>query len=119
MTNLDKIKQIAQVCHEANRAFCQTLGDMGQVAWEDAPQWQQASAMASVHFVLHNPDAPPAALHDAWMDQKIQDGWKLGPVKDATKKEHPWMVPFSCLPKDQQLKDTLFLAVVKALNSVG
>lgn len=29
--------QIAQVCHEVNRAYCQALGDDSQPAWDDAP----------------------------------------------------------------------------------
>lgn len=33
--------QIARVCHEVNRAYCQALGDNSQPTWEEAPQWQR------------------------------------------------------------------------------
>jgi hypothetical protein len=48
--------------------------------------------------------------------QKLADGWKYGPVKYPEKKEHPCMVPFAELPKEQQLKDALFRHIVPALT---
>lgn len=30
------IEQIARVCHEVNRAYCESMGDTSQVPWEDA-----------------------------------------------------------------------------------
>jgi len=107
---------IAQVCHEANRAYCLTLGDTSQVAWADAPDWQKNSAIAGVSFCLDNPDAPPSANHDSWLKQKEADGWKYGEVKDAEKKEHPCFVPYEQLPIEQQKKDALFKAIVAALR---
>ena len=52
------------------------------------------------------------------MKQKLDDGWKYGPVKDAEKKEHPCLVPFEQLPKEQQAKDYLFRGAVHAMNKV-
>lgn len=113
---MNRIESIARVCHEANRAYCATLGDTSQVAWEDAPEWQRASAVKGVEFNLANPDAPPSASHDSWLEEKRATGWKYGPVKDAEKKEHPCFVPYDELPEDQRRKDHLFKAVVAALG---
>lgn len=110
------IKNIARVCHEANRAYCAALGDFSQPAWADAPDWQQASAINGVDFHINNPTASASASHDNWLKEKLADGWKHGPVKDPTKKEHPCCVPFKDLPREQQLKDHLFRAVVHALT---
>lgn len=107
---------IAKVCHEANRAYCAALGDLSQTAWEQAPEWQKDSAIKGVEFNIANPDAPASASHDSWLAVKEADGWKYGEVKDAEKKEHPCYVPYAQLPKDQQLKDALFKAVVAALT---
>jgi hypothetical protein len=108
------IGQIAQVCHEANRAYCQTIGDMSQPTWEDAPAWQKSSAINSVTHAM-NPDAQPSDNHASWLAEKAADGWKYGPVKDPVKKEHPCFVPYADLPLTQQRKDALFLAVARAL----
>lgn len=109
--------EIAQVCHEVNRAYCAALGDTSQTPWEEAPEWQKKSAVTGVE--LHQTlDAGPEASHESWMAQKIADGWKLGPEKDAAKKEHPCIVPFGELPRDQQAKDYIFRAVVHALSAI-
>ena len=104
---------IARLCHEANRAYCQGIGDDSQLPWDDAPQWQKDSAVAGVRFHKLNPNAGDSASHDSWMAHKIADGWVYGPVKDPEKKEHPCMVPFASLPVEQQKKDALFRAIVK------
>lgn len=107
-------KQIAKIAHEVNRAYCQYIGDNSQPKWEDAPAWQQISAMDGVSFHVLNPEASVSASHDNWHKQKLSDGWKYGAVKDSDKKEHPCMVSFEQLPKEQQVKDYLFRAVVHA-----
>lgn len=107
--------EVAEVCHEANRAYCRIIGDTSQPHWAEAPQWQKDSAVKGVQYRLANPSATPEAMHQSWLDQKIQDGWKLGPVKDADKKEHPCMLPYGELPLDQRRKDALFSAVFDAL----
>jgi hypothetical protein len=82
--------------------------------WELAPEWQRESAIKGVQFILDNPDAPPSASHDSWLEEKRRDGWKYGPVKDAEKKEHPCFVPYEELPLDQRRKDFIFGAVARA-----
>lgn len=109
---------IAIICHEANRVYCQSIGDESQVPWEEAPKWQQDSAVLGVEFIIGNPNAPPSASHESWLEQKRIDGWKHGPLKDAEKKEHPCFVPYDELPIEQQRKDYLFGAIVRALTCV-
>lgn len=52
-----KINDVAKLCHEANRALCETQGDISQPKWEDAPEWQVNSAIKGVQFHLDNPSA--------------------------------------------------------------
>lgn len=106
---------IARVCHEVNRAYCAALGDASQPPWEDAPQWQRDSALAGVKLHLENPDAGPQASHESWMKEKLAAGWAYGEKKDASKKTHPCILPFSELGTAQQAKDYIFRAVVNAL----
>ena len=109
------VEAIAKVCHEANRAYCQTIGDNSQAAWEDAPEWQRASAVKGVEFTRDNPSAPSSASHESWLAEKQATGWKYGPVRDPEKKEHPCFVPYSELPGEQRAKDALFQGVARAL----
>lgn len=110
------VEHIARMCHETNRAWCEMNGDTSQQSWNEAALWQRESAMKGVLFAIENPDATPALQHEAWYKDKERDGWMYGPVKDSAKKEHPCMLPYYMLPKNQQLKDRLFVAVVNALR---
>lgn len=119
MLSDSRIEAIARVTHEANRAYCQTLGDNSQVSWDEAPQWQRDSAIMGVKFALTpktklggNDDA---AQHNAWLSQKLRDGWRYGPVKDPENKVHPCLLPYDELPEAQKLKDKLFRIVVGGL----
>lgn len=114
MTKLS-IEEIARVAHEVNRAYCNSIGDMSQPSWEDAPDWQRQSAITGVQFTRDNPAAPPSASHDSWLAEKERDGWKFGPVKKPDTKEHPCFVPYDQLPQEQKAKDYLFQGVVRAL----
>ena len=109
--------RIARVCHEANRAICVAFGDNSQKPWDEAEQWQRDSAIKGVEFALNNPAAGPSCQHDAWCKDKIEAGWKFGPVKDAEKKEHPCLVPYDELPAEQRAKDHVFRAIVLAMGS--
>ena len=110
------VEGIARVAHGVNKAYCEALGDTSQPDWVDAPQWQVDSACKGVEFHLAATHAQPEHSHISWLKQKIDDGWVYGPVKDAEKKEHPCCVPYTELPKEQQAKDYIFMAVVNELK---
>lgn len=109
------VEQIAKVAHEVNRAYCQSLGDNSQVAWELAPDWQKDSAINGVKFHLDNPDKTPEQSHENWLAQKQDEGWKWGAVKDPDKKEHPCFTEYTNLPVEQKAKDYIFRSIVHAL----
>lgn len=103
---------IARLAHEANRAYCQSIGDNSQPAWDNAPQWQKDSALAGVEANrVGNPSA--AENHLNWYAHKLAEGWKYGAFKDPVNKLHPCMVPYDQLPPEQQTKDALYRAVVR------
>lgn len=112
------IKKIAFICHETNKAYCDSIGDTSQKHWDEAEEWQRESAIKGVQFALDNPDSQASAQHTAWLTDKIEAGWVYGPIKDASKKEHPCLVPYENLPKEQCIKDHLFRNVVRAFRGV-
>lgn len=112
----EDIATIATICHQANKAWCETEEDYSQKDWAEARDWQRESAITGVKFRLEHPDAAESAQHDAWSKDKLESGWVYGEVKDAEKKTHPCLVPFDELPEFQQKKDKLFCAIVDALK---
>jgi len=113
-----KTLDIAKVCHQVNKAYCESLGDKSQVDWADAPQWQRDSAVLGVKLHTNDHDAGPQASHESWMKEKVDAGWVYGEKKDpdATPPTHHCIMPFDELPKEQQAKDYIFRAVVIALE---
>lgn len=109
--------KIARICHEANRAYCEGLGDYSIAPWWSAPADQRESSMKGVEFFFSQLsigiDPPPFAMHEAWVAKKLKDGWREGPVKDEGKKIHPNLVPYDKLPPEQRFKDYLFAAICR------
>jgi len=110
MVKLNSV-EIAKLCHEVNRAYCEALGDTSQLPWLEAPKWQLESAGNGVMFHLENENTKPEDSHNSWMDEKREAGWKYGRIKDAEKKEHPCFVPYDQLPAEQKAKDYIFKAI--------
>lgn len=110
--NDQQIEATARATHETNRAWCLAHGDTSQPAWDDAPDWQKASAINGIRGVLAG--NTPEQSHESWLAEKAATGWKFGAVKDPEKKEHPCFVPYAELPPEQRAKDHVFVAVARA-----
>jgi hypothetical protein len=111
-------EQIAQVAHEALAEFVCVL-NQGNPDWEDyQPSWELAedSTLAGVELVQEEPNITAEQIHERWVEYKRERGWIHGTVKDERLKQHPNMVPFAELPPGEQLKDHLFIAIVRALS---
>lgn len=108
------VEDVAEACHEANREYCASLGDDSQPAWDDAPDWQKASARNGVIAVLSHPDMTPEDSHNNWLAEKDADGWTYGETKDPQAKTHPCMVAYHELPEEQRRKDELFIETVRS-----
>lgn len=86
------ITEVAKICHEANRAYCASLGDFSQTSWDEAPDWQRTSAVKGVEFHLNNPQASASASHESWLKEKQQDGWSM--VRSRTRRRRNIRVTF-------------------------
>lgn len=109
------ISDIARIAHEANRAYCISIGDLSQLPWPQAPDWQRKSAVVGVRAHLAS-DLTPEQSHEAWMKHKAAEGWVYGTVKDPVAKRHPCMLAYHLLPAEQRVKDMLFRNIVHALK---
>lgn len=106
------LESAATVAHEANRAYCKSIGDNSQPRWKDCTEEHKDSVRQGVLFHCNHPEAQPADSHNNWYARKQAEGWSYGPVKDPDNKRHPCFVPFDELPHDQQVKNILFKATV-------
>lgn len=111
----EQIEAIAKVCHAANAEYCRIIGDDAQVPWGHAPEWHKEILVKGVEFFLSDPSAGPDAMHACWLAEQEADGWVWGAVMNEDAKTHPCMKPFDELPPEQQMKDRLFIGIVRAL----
>ena len=107
------VDNIAETCHEANRALQRQNGEQVSPPWAASPPWVQDSARAGVLSAING--ATPEELHQAWSDHKYAEGWGYGPQKDGIAKTHPCLVPYADLPETQRIKDRVFGAIVVAM----
>jgi hypothetical protein len=104
--------EIAKVCYEAVRAYCESLGDMTRHPWHESEPWAKEQAVACAKFVLSNLTIGGPGLHAHWMSNKLAAGWKYGPQKSAIAKTHPSLKPWDQLPATEQVKNLLFANIV-------
>lgn len=109
------IDLIAEACHEANRVLQRRSGEVVNFPWENTSESLRNSARSGVQAIVDNPDLTARESHEGWTAYKLAEGWVYGPVKDFAAKTHPDLVPYDELPLDQQVKDSLFGAIVRAL----
>lgn len=115
----EEIAIVAEIAHEVNKAYCESIHDNTQPPWSEAAQWQKDSAIAGVKAVMANPGLTPEQSHEGWMKQKLDDGWKFGKMKNPEKKEHPCLVKYEFLGQAQRTKDHLFIATVKTILKIA
>lgn len=106
---------IAEVCHEVNRALCLAFGDDSHASWENAPEWQKESILRGVEMHLEHVRSPEES-HEAWCAHKIEEGWTWGPTKDVSAKKHPCLVAYKDLPPEQRAKDYIVATIVDKLK---
>ena len=46
-----------------------------------------------------------SVLHDVWARQRLDQGWKYGPVRDDNEKTHPDLVPYAALSEQEKEYD--------------
>jgi len=108
----------AKVAHEVNRAYCKAIGDDSQLPWHEASASQQNSCVVGVRAIVDDPNLSPEASHALWCRYKKEAGWIFGDTKDEEAKTHPCLVPYSDLPREQQIKDSLFGATARAVLGI-
>ena len=118
MTIITK-EQTAEMCHEVNRAYCGSMGDIYQNDWDNLDEDTRESVMEGVQFHWDNPDATEAESHNRWCEVRKEQGWAFGPEKDEEAKTHPNLMPYHTLPPEQQRKDFLFKAVCNTADRMN
>lgn len=58
--------------------------------------------------------------HDHWALKRIDEGWRYGPRRNDSRKEHPDLVPYAELPESEKAYDRqTVIEVLKAIIALG
>ena len=58
--------------------------------------------------------------HDIWARQRLAEGWRYGPTRDDTRKEHPDLVSYEDLPESEKQYDrNAAQETLKAISALG
>lgn len=106
-----KVQIISKMCHEANRVMQIALDEEVNPPWDSLSEDLKDSTYMGVLAALDG--AGPEELHDKWCEERRAKGWKYDRELDRKNKLHPNLLPYKALPVEQQLKDSLFLSIVK------
>jgi len=107
--------QIARIAHEANRVYCQMTGSKSRQKWEKLSADDHHFLADGVTWVMENLDCTPEEVHNQWVKSMLAAGWTHGGVVDRIVRTHTNLRPFDQLIEREQLKDHLYLGVVKAM----
>ena len=59
-------------------------------------------------------------VHDTWAQQRMAEGWGLGPERNDARKEHPCLVPYAQLPESEKQYDRKTVtATVRTIVAMG
>lgn len=110
---------IAEIAHAVNSIYRKANGEAPSEKWKEflfSPQCE--GVISGVANILATPGITPQQSHEAWMRSKLDAGWKYAEMQSDYAKEHPCLVPFDVLTKEQQNKDVLFIGIVQLLSEV-
>ena len=58
--------------------------------------------------------------HDVWARERIAQGWKYGPSRQDSTKEHPCLIPYEELPEEEKVYDrNTSIETLKVLCALG
>ena len=58
--------------------------------------------------------------HENWARQRMEDGWRWGPRRDDSKKEHPSLVPYEELSEEEKRYDRrTAMETIKTILALG
>lgn len=110
------VEQVARTCHQALKTYSESIAEYHLSNWGDASERYRELMCIAVEIHLAG-DFDAEVTHSSWVEEQLNQGWSYGPVRDVKKKQHPCIVPFNQLPREQQLKGQIFRNIVHAFKN--
>jgi len=88
---------------EANRSQVEGIRSLATFWYQLVPRtnWDAPTVELSAEEV----EILAEREHARWMDERLAQGWRYGPVRDDQQKLHPYLIPWAKLPNKIRQKD--------------
>jgi class 3 adenylate cyclase len=84
------------------------------------PNPKDTSAIKLTHDIRELLEQLAENTHDIWAQQRIAEGWRYGPSRNDSRKEHPNLVPYNQLPESEKDYDRkTALETIKLMQTLG
>jgi RyR domain-containing protein len=84
------------------------------------PKPIDTSAVSLSHELQDLTELLAKNAHEIWAQQRLADGWRYGPARDDTKKEHPCLIAYDELPEAEKIYDrNAAMETIKVILSFG
>lgn len=113
-------RDLGRLMHALRREIALIYGGNVPPAWEDeaCTDAMKASSERGALAMLVNPDMTARDEHQRWYNERWEQGWRYGPVRDNERKLHPSMRDFDELPLGERLKDLARIAMAEELRQL-
>jgi hypothetical protein len=70
--------------------------------------------------ILQLTEALAKNAHEVWAQERVAQGWRFGPARDDSRKEHPSLIPYEQLPESEKVFDrNTAMETLKAILALG
>lgn len=110
--------EVYQIAHVWDKKFAEAdfVIDYSQSVDHVVPQ----GADVPDHKIAHVMDAWAKQQHEAWMQDKLDQGWRYGVRVSMKERTHPWIQPYESLPEVARMPHTQAVKdLLKILNDFG
>ena len=84
------------------------------------PKPIEASESALSADILELTEILAENAHETWASQRLADGWRFGPQRDDSKKEHPSLIRYAELSESEKEYDRrIALDTLRAIQAAG
>lgn len=108
--------ELPESLKESNRAFADRAArTLEAIGWGLVPDPLADPASVTLTLPPDRLEARARVEHDEWCEALVRDGWRRGPVKDAERREHPLLVPWTELDEAERDKDREAVAAIPTM----
>jgi hypothetical protein len=115
---VEALEDIAEVAYSAVSTLLKQQDGVVRKPWKDMTREYKKKIMSAVQYAANNMMYTPEELHNHWLAQKINKGWRYSPVEDRRWSLSPQIQAYSQLESKLRKQDLLFHNVVRSLIGV-